>query len=99
MSFKWKSSGGFMDFFGIFMIKAGSLKLECLSSSEIGQYMVQAAGFPAVVLLHVVVGLISRVFPQKYVADPRKIFSSLITINQGLLITFAHLSLAAFQCF
>jgi len=66
---------------------------------EINQYVLQGVVFPSVVMGFGLFFLISRLLPDKHHMDARKMQNSLITFNQGLLITFANLSLSAFKCF
>jgi len=75
----------------------GEFKLECISQTSVGQYICQAIIFPMVVLLLYLAFAISTLFPRRM--NHHKILNTILTVNQGLLITFSNLSMAAYQCY
>jgi len=85
-------------FCGFFMFSPSILKLECLQDSDIGQYVVQAIFFPITAIGFALITVASRISNSLRVCADRAL-NTLLTINQGLLITFATLSMSAFQCF
>jgi len=94
-------SGGnsdFTQFFTIFMLSPGALRLECITPTSFGQYLVQALFLPVVCLVVFSWFLISRMHPRLRV-DGHKLLNTLLSLNQAFLITFANLSILAFNCY
>merc|ERR1712032_1249232 len=71
---------------------------ECIFSADVGQYLLQALFFPVICLVVLFIFLSSKVSPRLRM-DGEKVVNTVLTMNQAFLITFANLSLLAFQCF
>merc|ERR1712032_1285874 len=89
---------GFVQGLYIFMLSPNAFRLECIFTADIGQYTLQAVFFPVVCLVVLCFSFISRVSPRLRV-DGVKMVNTVLTVNQAFLISFANLSLLAFQCF
>jgi len=81
-----------------FMFSPSALKLECLQETDFGQYVLQALFFPVTALGFALITVGSRI-NGSWRVDANSALNTLLTLNQGFLITFATLSLSAFQCF
>merc|ERR1712032_1735326 len=89
---------GFVQGLDIFILSPSAFRLECISRADVGQYILQSLFFPVVSLVVFFVFIISRISPRLRV-DGDKLLNTLLTVNQAFLISFANLSLLAFQCF
>jgi len=89
----------------VLLLDPSAFRLECISHSNIVQYSLQGSIFPTITLLMFACLYLSRllvsskIIPKSKSMSADKIVNTLFTINQGLLISFANVSLSAFQCF
>merc|ERR1712222_228064 len=92
------SVSGFVDGLDIFMFSPSAFRLECVFTADVGQYILQAMFFPVVCFVVLCFFCISKISPRLRV-EGEKLMNTVLTVNQAFLISFANLSLLAFQCF
>merc|ERR1712032_1227812 len=89
---------GFVQGLDIFMFSPSAFRLECIFSADVGQYILQALSFPVICFVVLFVFFSSKVSPRLRM-DGEKLLNTVLSVNQAFLISFANLSLLAFQCF
>merc|ERR1712032_1474987 len=75
-----------------------AFRLECIFSADVFQYTLQALFFPVICLTVLFVFMACKVSPRLRM-DGEKVVNTVLSVNQAFLISFANLSLLAFQCF